>query len=326
MPLFSKKPPPPPPPSSSGKKTKKKKKKKKVKDKEGGAPTMRRSVVADLPPGVKIKNETPKKKKKKPRSASPAPAPPPKFDDTSVSSKKKFGSRVKGLFKGAVAKRKKRRKSESSAYSDNLDMEMMPPKPLNSIEQTAAMLDIAEDSDEDDSYAGGPRGLRSRTKQGNNKKATFSADTVDPSEGSANAGEDALSRHNQNAVVLVMLLVDPTSLRFELLQLEFDVTKAKVSDILAQIPKNVTEAALQNIVFSSIIDRNLQGRSGDTMLGDFCAHKELVVAIPEGRTVNEVARLAGPILSDERVTTMVSESLSQLQYLSNLFLTRDFPG
>jgi hypothetical protein len=44
---------------------------------------------------------------------------------------------------------------------------------------------------------------------------------------------------------VVLLLMDPETRRFELLQLEFDSLKAFVSDVLAQIPISVTEDALR---------------------------------------------------------------------------------
>jgi hypothetical protein len=44
---------------------------------------------------------------------------------------------------------------------------------------------------------------------------------------------------------VVLLLMDPETRRFELLQLEFDSLKALVSDVLAQIPISVTEDALR---------------------------------------------------------------------------------
>jgi hypothetical protein len=56
---------------------------------------------------------------------------------------------------------------------------------------------------------------------------------------------------------LVVLLMDPISHRFELLQLEFDEKlKAKVSDLLTQIPISVTEPSLKSIVYDGILDHN----------------------------------------------------------------------
>jgi hypothetical protein len=49
---------------------------------------------------------------------------------------------------------------------------------------------------------------------------------------------------------VVLLLMDPETRRFELLQLEFDSLKALVSDVLAQIPVSVTEEALRKQTYT----------------------------------------------------------------------------
>eukprot|EP00536_Pseudo-nitzschia_multiseries_P007458 jgi/Psemu1/18011/gm1.18011_g len=56
---------------------------------------------------------------------------------------------------------------------------------------------------------------------------------------------------------LVVLLMDPASHRFELLQLEFeDANRAKVSDVLVQIPISVTEPSLKKLVYDGVLDEN----------------------------------------------------------------------
>jgi hypothetical protein len=56
---------------------------------------------------------------------------------------------------------------------------------------------------------------------------------------------------------LVVLLMDPISHRFELLQIEFEEqSKAKISDLLTQIPISVTEPSLKSILYDGILDHN----------------------------------------------------------------------
>ena len=68
----------------------------------------------------------------------------------------------------------------------------------------------------------------------------------DKSVNSANGSRSAPPKPSLPTLQLVLLLMDPKTRRFELLQLEFDSDKARVSDILAQIPISVTEPLLEN--------------------------------------------------------------------------------
>jgi hypothetical protein len=100
--------------------------------------------------------------------------------------------------------------------------------------------------------------------------------------------------------------MDPSSRRFELLQLEFDSEKAKVSDIMAQIPISVTEDAIRMQKYQGVVDADATHMGGSVRLADFCSKKEILVALPEDVSVRNCVRLARPILSDEKVATMVS--------------------
>ena len=104
---------------------------------------------------------------------------------------------------------------------------------------------------------------------------------------------------------VVLLLMDPETRRFELLQLEFDSLKALVSDVLAQIPVSVTEEALRLQKYTGISGKDGIEMSPTKLLASFCKGNEVLVAIPEGVPAKECARLARPILSDEKVVTMV---------------------
>jgi len=111
----------------------------------------------------------------------------------------------------------------------------------------------------------------------------------------------------QQAYILkvVLLLMDPETRRFELLQLEFDSLKALVSDVLAQIPVSVTEEALRLQKYTGIAGKDGLEMAPSKLLADFCSGNEVLVAIPEGVPAKECARLARPILSDEKVVNMV---------------------
>jgi hypothetical protein len=104
---------------------------------------------------------------------------------------------------------------------------------------------------------------------------------------------------------LVLLLMDPESRRFELLQLEFDSEKARVADIIAQIPVSVTEAAIRGQKYEYVLDESTAMRLPQTRLLDFCNGRQVLVAVPKGTTIKECVRLARPILCDPQVVKMV---------------------
>jgi hypothetical protein len=110
---------------------------------------------------------------------------------------------------------------------------------------------------------------------------------------------------------LVVLLMDPLSRRFELLQLEFDSSRAKVSDLLTQIPLSVTEPALQEQPYVGVLDSSGNVQEGSTRLlqafasSDTNKAKMVLVAKPKGISTKETMRLAKPILTDAQVSKMV---------------------
>lgn len=107
---------------------------------------------------------------------------------------------------------------------------------------------------------------------------------------------------------IALLLVDAKTRRFELLQLEFDSDKALVSDALSQIPIHVTEKVLSSQTYTGVCGANGLERKKSVPLFDFCKGNDVLVAIPSGTSAEECARLAKPILSDEKVIGMLSTS------------------
>lgn len=104
---------------------------------------------------------------------------------------------------------------------------------------------------------------------------------------------------------LVLLLMDPSTRRFELLQLEFDSMRARVVDIIAQIPISVTEEAIRGQEYEGVIDEAGKIFDASARLVEFCSEKQILVAVPKGLSVKECTRLARPILSDAQVLKMV---------------------
>eukprot|EP00978_Attheya_sp_CCMP212_P034863 scaffold148694_cov60-Attheya_sp.AAC.1 len=111
-----------------------------------------------------------------------------------------------------------------------------------------------------------------------------------------------------DSIQVVLLLMDPGTRRFELLQLEFDSSKALVSDVLLQVPLSATEPVLQNQVYVGVCNRFGTEMIQRLRLAEFCASNEVVLAIPEGLSPKDCAKLARPILGDPKVVAMLHPS------------------
>ena len=146
---------------------------------------------------------------------------------------KKSGSKLQGLWSKSVRsitkkkkkskKNKKKNRGGSGSSDEDNESYVSTPTPSITVERTANVV-------EDDFL----------------KAATASAT------GGAAGDDRASEEHLLDIVVLVM---DPASHRFELLQIEFeDATMAKVSDLLLQLPMSITEPLLQRITYDSILD------------------------------------------------------------------------
>lgn len=111
-------------------------------------------------------------------------------------------------------------------------------------------------------------------------------------------------------ISMVLLLVDPDTLRFELLQLEFDQpNQAKVADVLEQIPTSVTEPAIRTLEFQALVDRQ-GGQFGPKVnlakaLRYRRKSKDILVGLSKGVTTEHCSRLARPILGDTKVIGML---------------------
>ena len=117
---------------------------------------------------------------------------------------------------------------------------------------------------------------------------------------------------------LVLLLLDPISRRFELLQLEFDSLRARVVDVIAQVPISVTDDAIRSQKYEGVISDNSELMDSSVRLADFCKEKQVLVALPTGISIKDCIRLARPILSNSQVVEMVSSSHPSVLFIAFL--------
>ena len=129
------------------------------------------------------------------------------------------------------------------------------------------------------------------------------------------------SADEASAIDLVVLLMHPISHRFELLQLEFDeAQKAKVSDLLAQIPISVTEDRLKDQLYDAILDESSTDPSRSLVLkstklvdafkgtkqkSKTGTRKMVLVARPQGLSNADTLKMAKPIFTNKDISSMV---------------------
>lgn len=141
------------------------------------------------------------------------------------------------------------------------------------------------------------------------KENVPSAAAPEPAKEAPPAPSSAAPTPSGPSIQVVLLLMDSKTRRFELLQLEFDSTKALVSDVLAQIPLSATEDCLRGQQYTGVCDRHGQAMINQIRLAEFCTgSNDVVLAIPEGMNAKECTKLAKPILSDPKVIAMLNPS------------------
>jgi len=158
------------------------------------------------------------------------------------------------------------------------------------------------------------------TTAGDEQSTVYNVDVEDRSVVTApSTAEPSYAEKKAYMLKVVLLLMDPETRRFELLQLEFDSLKALVSDVLAQIPVSVTEEPLRKQTYTGICGRDGKEMSPEKLLSSFCKGNDVLVAIPSSMPAKECARLARPILGDEKVVSMVSTGQSHVLRVPEIY-------
>lgn len=202
--------------------------------------------------------------------------------------RKSLGAKVKGMVKGIRKSTRNKMKKSGSRNS------------LTNPSVTSASKSVVQIEIEKEQYA-----VKDSSKKQATEAAAKKAKTPEKQAVSSTAEAKTFE-----SLQLVLLLMDPTSRRFELLQLEFDSERARVADIIAQIPISVTEADIREQSYKHVLDENATLRDQSTRLMEFCqTGKHVLVAVPEGTPVKDCVRLARPILSDPQVVKMVRKIL-----------------
>jgi hypothetical protein len=236
---------------------------------------------------------------------------------SSLIQKAKSLKRIRGFLTGESRRERRARKAAAaaaaaasnaaSAGGENKAKASSPPTEDDDDEESVYEVGVDDRSVAASSYT--PPLTPERSLLGNSKDEE--SDDQDPVHDSVAPSVADTEEAAGPALQVVLLLMDPVTRRFELLQLEFDSHKAVVNDVLAQAPHSVTEAALRKQKYTGICDRHGKELINTVRLAEFCKPNEVVVAIPQGVSGEDCARLARPILSDSKVIAMVSSMMQK---------------
>ena len=122
--------------------------------------------------------------------------------------------------------------------------------------------------------------------------------------------------------VIVLVLMDPQTRRFDLLQLEFNSATVKVSDVIDQIVISATDPSLRIQTYETLTD--LQGIElvPSKYIAEYIDSAGVVLAVPSSCTEKgeAVVKQANTILTDPKFHTMVSSKTDALLCLVTYIL------
>ena len=233
---------------------------------------------------------------------------------------RKKGKSLKGFFKVRSSRRlegAKKSRASKSAPPKATPTTTGPPAAVTTTtakEEEAAVYDIKIDEVDSEVLKNSSSNTVSEANESETKDTTSTASKTsetDPQDQTQTTGlktEEEIS----NTVQIVLLLIDPTSRRFELIQLEFDSVKAIVQDLLSQIPSSATEESLRDQGYEGICTIGGEEMNCTGKLKDFVKQNEginaVVLAMPEGMSPEDCAKMAKPILADKNVAAVVDPS------------------
>ena len=184
-------------------------------------------------------------------------------------------------------------------YEEDLRAQRMMSKDVREIPQDQMIDDMEEMEQQQQQYREEKKKKKKKKKKQEQLQPTGFAKHEDMEMGDLMGG-----------ISLVLLLVDPDTLRFELLQLEFEHPReASVNDVLSQIEESVTEPAIRKLQFHAVADRT-GGRHErkDPLMNALTkcrGNRDILVAMSQGIDLERCSQLARPILGDEKVIGMV---------------------
>jgi len=126
---------------------------------------------------------------------------------------------------------------------------------------------------------------------------------------------DSQTKESQNhtepladLIIIVLLLIDPVTRRFQLLRLELDATKPTVAEILQRIPNlPATEKSLRTQTFDCMCDIEGLEYDHEKHMSEYVDGSAVVIAVPNtnAKGTENVTRIAKSILQRRKVEAML---------------------
>jgi hypothetical protein len=174
-----------------------------------------------------------------------------------------------------------------------------------------------------DGMAGAPGKTKLQAAHNLALKSTSTGEQKRVSDTQLLSSRSSSSRPDPNAYKIFLLLLQPKSKIFELIQLIYSPNDTTLGDILKMIPDNASEHALGAQEYlglcrpkgaQELLDKNLlaskptlAGASGDTKSADITMG-EILVAIPQGYSGQDVAALSKQILDNPKIVKLLKRS------------------
>jgi len=205
---------------------------------------------------------------------------------------------AKALKKQAKADKKKKKVFKGSILKSSKELEGLDDPSVYSAEFDAMTVNSVATNADNQSVATNTETRSLATNTENQSVATSAEDQVT---------ETPVSE-SKNTIQVILLLMDPKSRRFELLQLEFDEEKSLVEDIISQIPLSATEDVLRAKNYITICDRSGNVLENKKTLASYCSGSEILVAVADDMDASACHKLSKPILSEVKVVDMLKAS------------------
>jgi len=120
------------------------------------------------------------------------------------------------------------------------------------------------------------------------------------------------SKSSTNKIFLVVLVIDGSTRRFEVVEREFEPSTSVVQDILDKIPMDVTDNSLLQQNYECVSTMKGFALDNDELIRYYFMpnpnKKNLVILIPEGGDCAHFVKMATPIVNDARVIELLQIS------------------
>jgi len=116
----------------------------------------------------------------------------------------------------------------------------------------------------------------------------------------------------ENLIQVVLFLTDNTKSRFELVKFDLDSSKARINEMLNEIPNLATDETLRAKKYVAICSRKGAEMGKFKLVNEYFRREgnntvsNFALAVQEGMTAKDAVRVSKPILSDDKILSMLN--------------------